>query len=319
MSFRNQPTHPFHEQDAIVVVLLTLVTFGFYQHYWHYRSWKTIQRVSGDTTFSPLLRGLLFPFFIISLVAVVRGSADIHGVSRGIARTSFAVIYTVVAFFGGGTETLYALILAAVAAFLLYLLQTKTAQINRVSQERDTPHKEQAGSASHNFPSSTRAPEIVRADYRHLYFKLPHRLTIELSTFVVVLMTCLAVAFNDAEKFIAKVRLLDVLAFSSNARTDVAEIYGLTGNWPETDLDYLLDNVGSPIIRDISSYANGIIHFRLTDTPPFSEDDALTFSPQAPEQRGPIRIHRWQCKAEPAADKSRPSDINNYLPSICRG
>jgi hypothetical protein len=311
--------YPFYESKATTIVLLYLVTLGFYEHYWHYKNWKTIQRNSGDLTLSPILRGIFFPFFIIPLISVIKGAAETASLKQGIARTSFGVVYIFLFFVRLSIDNPYYLLSLIFFVLPLWLLQRKNSQINCYFLENKTELKGSVTTAPSIEAQPVSPRQIAKKHSNYRDFILPEKFTIELSTFVIVMAIGLSFALHDAERAYAKMKLTDIMSFISVAKIDLAETYAFTGEWMETDLNYLFRDSGSRLIKSVWSSSNGSIHFELKEYNPFKEHDALSFVIKGSDNTSPIHINRWECNPKNNPAENRTTLIEDYLPSICRG
>jgi hypothetical protein len=319
MRVKPESKHPFYETKATTLVLLHFVTLGFYGHYWHYKNWRIIQQNSGDLTLSPILRGIFFPFFIIPLVSVIKGSAEISGLKQGVARTSFAVVYLILSLAGLDIDHPY-YVLLLIASFLpMYLLQRKNSEINNQFLENQTDSASNKTGAHFIEAQQARAGQISRRRWNYRDFILPYKFTIEVSTFVIVMLAGVAFALHDAERAYAKTKLVDILSSLSAAKTEVAETYAYTGIWLEKDLSYLFGDSGSQLVQRISSTPGGSIHYELSESAPFRQGDILSFTIKESEYVGPMHINSWECNSRNGPADNKTTLIEDYLPSICRG
>jgi len=319
------PFDPFYSNKTVTIVLLYIFTLGLYEHYWHYRNWKIIRENSGDLSISPILRGLFFPFFIFSFISVLKGSAELSKISIGVARSSFAFVYTLVALLKNSFSNEADLVVFIFSVLPLYFLQVKINEIIFcMSGERSRPKtiserlKNTVTFNKENIPLGGAHKKIMQ----HKGYEIPNRYTIEFSVFVLVFVIGTYLALRDSEHAIAKAKLTEVFSFVSAMKVEMSEIYALRGTWPEKQqFDYLSGSNGTELIKKAFSTEDGSFHFELRDESPFNNGNILSFPLKSINDDSPYKINNWTCNAQDIANygTNLTTVERRFLPSICRG
>ncbi|MFD2231456.1 pilin [Alkalimarinus sediminis] len=314
----SKQSSPFYETKATTIILLYALTLGLYAHYWHYQNWKAIQIRSGDLSLSPLLRGFFYPFFILSLISILRDSSVIAGIKPGTVKVSVGVLYLVLSLLAWFvTAELYALV------FLLslppvFLLQRKASVINQAALKY-SDHSNSGLTGDSAFQVSFGSASMLNKPFNSQGFILPYQYTFELAIFVVVSITSVAFALRDAEIAFAKAKLSEALMLAAAAKVDAGEAYALKGRWSDQNFDYLLGGFGSSITHGVSVSSSGAIHVELKQQPPFTQGDLLSFLIKYDGFTGPMHVNRWQCKGGVGEQVGTRTINKVFLPSVCRG
>jgi len=319
MSFTKYSENLFYENKTLVLVLLYIITLGFYENYWHYKNWKIIKQNSGDLSISPILRGLFFPFFILSLISVLKGSAELAKLPQGVAKTSFGIMYIIVSLLSMSSNDLLYWFAFLFSLIPLYFLQRKASQINEsLIEEVELPN-----SVLKEITPPVKKDRFiglgVSKQFEYRSYNISNRYSIELSTVVIVLAVCSSVSMKHTEHAFAKAKLTEVLSSVSVLKAELGEVYALTGKWQIGDYDYVSGGYGSSIVSHISSSSDGGFHFELKEDKPFNQGDILSFTLKQPDYNGPMHINTWKCNGDNGSSGNRTTISTQFLPSICRG
>lgn len=319
MDVSNPWVNPYYETRTTTLVVLYIATLGLYEHYWHYKSWKAIQYTSGDLSISPFLRAVFYPFFILSLISVIKGSTHVAGIKPGCAQWWFGVAYVLVSLVSWSFSVEVFFFVFIFSLLAVCGLQSKASEINRVIVQRHRRLEQGLARTNARKKKGVGLTGVSQRQHQYQNFLIPHKFTIEFSTFVIVLGVCTSFALHNAERFFAKAKLTEVFMAVTVVKAEIGELYGLTGGWREQNVDYVLGGYGSSVVDGVSSSVDGGLHFKLNQEAPFKEGDILSFFVDQEVYSGPMHINRWHCNRQQGNQMNKTSVRDEFLPSVCRG
>lgn len=81
----------FFDVSPMKLFVMSTVTFGLYQVYWHYKNWKLVKERTGDVI--PILRAIFGVLFAYSLFAEIRDTAREVGREAALSAGPLAILY----------------------------------------------------------------------------------------------------------------------------------------------------------------------------------------------------------------------------------
>ena len=124
-------------------LLLYVITLGGYMLYWTYRNWKCYRYVA-EVDIMPVMRGVFWPFFIYSLIARIKGRAQVknepcdwHAGAKSLLIISLVIISQLIPFVLDASVSPWIIVLTNIATLVAgaYLLVSVQRLTNRLAND----------------------------------------------------------------------------------------------------------------------------------------------------------------------------------------
>ncbi|ABC33548.1 hypothetical protein HCH_06931 [Hahella chejuensis KCTC 2396] len=317
--FFKEKLTPYFAPPMWLHCLLYVLTLGVYELFWHYMNWRKYRLISGDPIWPPL-RGLLFYFFIPSLIGNLARSSSLAGRSDPLLGPWSSALY-IAAVIAASTlaQALHPLFILSAFPFLTYL-NWRARWINQ--QFIAVPAQSSAGVSALEVsppPQSGGAPLALKPSFQTAEsFRW-----LEILTCIAVVCIALTFALNAGRNGIIKSRLTEAFGLLEGTRLDIAEAYAYSGVWPDREGLHALSNVEPTYFQHIELDPNGALHFTLS--PRAGEAPrTISFRPVVSNPDGALRTLGWTCASAHSGPRKVYGDDKSSLPPeqlpyICRG